>query len=73
MLGGRDEYQKVWPPSSQNLVHGRGKRFLARADIMRNAAVLLRVRGYVSLSADSLRRHDVAVYILSEPILLEVL
>jgi len=73
VLGGRDEYQKVWSPSSQNPVHDRGKRLPARADITRDSAVLLWVRGYVSLSTDSLRRHDVLVYIPSQPIPLEVL
>ena len=40
---------------------------------MKDSASLFWATGYVSFSTDSLIRHDVLVYILSQPIPLEVL
>ena len=58
-----DEDQKARPLASQNLPPGRGKSFLACADITKDSAVLLSVRGYVGLSTDSLIRRDELEYI----------
>ena len=58
-----DEDQKARLLASQNLPLGRWKSFLACADITKDSAVLISVRGYVELSTASLIRRDELEYI----------